>query len=281
MEQENNNLSLTLGSDRLLLPISGNKSLLWQQWDEKRHCNADWELHLIVDGSCRIDVDDCHCQLQGGQAILIAPGQYHRPKALPGSFKRFTLSFAVQSHGLKQAMMERVPSALVVEADPALCSLAVDISTEWASGRAFSLACVQAMLTLYIVRFFRLLGLEERKVPVKKTDSTRDMAAMIDAYFEAHFAATAGENELASKLHLSRRQLVRVLQDTYGMNFRQKLIHTRMDYAAWLLRTTDTQISQISGIVGYNSEAAFFQVFRKHFGMTPRQYRSQNSSTQG
>lgn len=280
MKQEHRNLSLTLGNDRILLPVGNVKRLLWQQWDEKRHCNADWELHLITEGNCLIDVDDRRCQLQGGQAILIAPGQYHRPKALPGSFQRFTMPFSVQSHGLKQALLERASSALVVDADRELCRLATQINGEWESGRAFSRACVQAMLTLYIVHVFRLLELEERNIQVKKTTGTQDMSVLIDAYFEACFAETAGENELARRLHMSRRQLVRVLQETYGMNFRQKLIHTRMDYAAWLLRTTDTQISQISGIVGYNSEAAFFQVFRKHFGMTPRQYRSQNGSAQ-
>ena len=280
MEQNQWVVSLFPGEEDILLPMNSGKKLLCHSWDEPRHCNADWELHLIIKGSCRIDVDNRRCQLQGGQAILIAPGQYHRPKALPGSFERFTLSFTVQSLALKQALLERVQTALVIEADPVLNSLALSVVREGASGYAFSQACIQALVTQYVIRLFRLLGVEELRQVATKNSTTRDMTALIDAYFEQHFADAAGENDLASWLHISRRQLVRILQDTYGMNFRQKLIHTRMDYAAWLLRTTDTKVGQIGSTVGYSSEAAFFQAFRKYFGMTPKEYRNQNAASQ-
>ena len=273
-------VSLFPGDGDVLLPVGSGKELLRQSWDEPRHSNADWELHLVMRGSCRIDVDNRRCQLQDGQAILIAPGKYHRPKALPGSFARFTLPFAVQSLWLKQALLERVPTAQVLEADPVLSGLAQSIIREGESQRAFSEAYTHALITQYMVRLFRILGLEESKTVAPKVSKARDMTTMIDAYFEKYFAVSAGESDLANRLHISRRQLVRILQETYGMNFRQKLIHTRMDYAAWLLRTTDAKVSQISSTVGYNSEAAFFQVFRKYFGMTPKQYRSRNSSTQ-
>ena len=58
MEQNQWIVSLFPGKEDILLPMSGIKRLLWQTWDESRHCNADWELDLIVKGSCRIDVDN-------------------------------------------------------------------------------------------------------------------------------------------------------------------------------------------------------------------------------
>lgn len=279
MEQDQWIISLFPGDGSILLPMHSTKKPLWHGWDEPRHCNADWELHLITKGTCYIDVDDRHCQMQGGQAILIAPGQYHRPKSLPGSFERFTLSFMLQSPSLKQALHDRVPTALVIETDPSLCSLATAIADEWGSYRAFSQSCTQALLTQFLICIFRLLSLDEQKSPPANVIKGKDLTALIDAYFEQHFADPAGENDLANWLHLSRRQLVRILKDTYGMSFRQKLIHTRMDYAAWLLRTTDMKISQISSAVGYSSEAAFFQVFGKHFGLTPRNYRLQKKNS--
>ena len=102
----------------------------------------------------------------------------------------------------------------------------------------------------------------------------------MDTYFEQHFADSAGEQVLAELLHVSRRQLVRILQEHYGMSFRQKLLCTRMDYAAWLLRTTDSPVSNICDRVGYSSEAAFFKTFRQHFGSTPNRYRKLRKSAQ-
>ena len=87
-------------------------------------------------------------------------------------------------------------------------------------------------------------------------------------------AENVGAEKLAEQLHLSRRQLARVLQQTYGMGFREKLIRTRMDHASWLLRNTQLPVSHIVMKVGYASEAAFFQAFHSRFGTTPRQYRT-------
>lgn len=80
---------------------------------------------------------------------------------------------------------------------------------------------------------------------------------------------------LAEELHLSRSQLNRFLKEQYGMTFREKLLRTRLDRASWLLRHTEKPVEDIVGAVGYSSESAFFQVFRKHFGMTPEKYRKQ------
>lgn len=53
-----------------------------------------------------------------------------------------------------------------------------------------------------------------------------------------------------------------------------QLTRARMDYAALLLRTTDRSVSSIGTEIGYGSESAFFKIFRRNFGMTPRQFRS-------
>lgn len=273
MEQTHFSIFLSLGNDRILLPVSSGNLVLLQDWDEPRHCNADWELHLILKGSSHIDVEDRSYGLQVGQAILIAPGQYHRPKAPSGHLSRFTLSFSVRSVPLQQALLERVGAARVFDADADLGSIAVRIAQERNLHQAYSRINMEALLTQLMVRLLRMLELEENRKSVPITSKSNDLTELIDDFFEQNFAASSGEEELANWLHLSRRQLIRILKETYGMNFRQKLIHTRMDYAAWLLRTTDMKISHISSTVGYHSEAAFFQVFRKHYGTSPRQYR--------
>jgi len=126
-----------------------------------------------------------------------------------------------------------------------------------------------------MVHLFHLLHLDSSAQPVYTNVNEPVRTDLIDSYFEQHFTQKAGLADLAEKLHLSKRQVARVLWDNYGMGFQNKLTSTRMDHAAWLLRTTNLQINQVKGAVGYVSEAAFYLAFRNHFQVTPQKYRKQ------
>lgn len=79
-------------------------------WDSNRHSNADYELHIVLCGACTVDVEDRRYTLRGRQAILIAPGHYHRPKSLPGDFEHLALSFSISEGSLLTALQALVPS---------------------------------------------------------------------------------------------------------------------------------------------------------------------------
>lgn len=250
--------------------ISGARTYTW---NVERHNNAAWELHLILKGKCNIDIDDQCLALQHGQFILIAPGQYHRPKALPGEFERFSVSFTPETPSLRQQLQNNCCGHMVFTAEPSLCQLARSIILEGFHSLPFSGSCQQALLTQFMIALFRILNIANPTAERPKHRASTTLTGYIDDYFEQNFASAAGEQVLADKLHVSRRHLVRLLSEHYGMTFRQKLINTRMDYAAWLLRTTDIPVGQIGDLVGYGSESAFFRVFRKYFDMTPEKYR--------
>ena len=96
---------------------------------------------------------------------------------------------------------------------------------------------------------------------------------LCDRYFSGGAQDRSAE-ELAGLLRVSKRQMNRCLQEYYGMSFREKLVHTRMECAAWLLRTSERSVEEIVPIVGYGSESGFFKAFRRRYGMTPLEYRA-------
>lgn len=273
MERGKDTLLLQLGTEQLQLIGLDKLARTQTHWEEKRHCNAQWELHLILEGACRVDLEESVCRLSAGEALLIPPGQYHRPQHAAGAFRRLSLVFRVRKGLLWQQLVAACPDSRVLEPGEQLLQLAQAITRESAGKHPFQQTCLEAMLTQYIVGILRILEIREQPETEKISDSSR-ITDRIDAYFEANFTKNAGEQVLAELLHISRRQLVRILQANYGMNFRQKLQKTRMDYAAWLLATTNRQVSDIGQEVGYSSEAAFFKLFKRAFGMTPKAYRS-------
>jgi AraC-like DNA-binding protein len=269
----NNSFSVQLGKERLWIRMEPARYIGRHTWQVRRHCHGNYELQILLNGRCRVSVEDRVLSLRTGDGILIAPGEYHYPNSVEGDILRFSLAFTPETPLLQQALLQVLSKSITLSIPDKLLQLCADIFQEYAAGNLFKNEIMQSMLSQLIIHLLRQLNLEG--IPSDPPDSLSEIQFIItiDDFFENNFAEPAGEELLAKELNLSRRQLDRVLQKYYGMGYRQKLIRARMDHAAWLLRTTDWHISRVAAIVGYTSDSAFFQVFRSHFGMTPNRYR--------
>jgi len=274
MKKTHSAFELKLGPNKLLLRQSETMHLNRHCWRNNRHNNAYYELHIILKGCCLVDVEDHQYSLHENQAILIAPGQYHRPQTLPGEFDFYSVSFSLSAGPLYEALQRHIPSCKIFPVTSEISSACRNIYHEMSSGSPFRQELLQALQTQLLLYAIRQLELASKPAAAPHTATEKERTDMIDDFFEHHMADRAGAETLANRMHLSRRQLARVLKEYYGMGFQQKLIQTRMDQAAWLLRSSKKLVSEIAGTVGYTSEAAFYQVFRNHFQMTPQQYRA-------
>ena len=101
---------------------------------------------------------------------------------------------------------------------------------------------------------------------------------IIDKFFNRVFLDQAQDltiSDLSKQLHMSTRNVNRVLQKHYGMNFQQMLLSMRMRFAEYQLLQTNRSISEISEQCDL-SEPYLIRSFKEFFGMTPAQYRKQN-----
>lgn len=79
---------------------------------------------------------------------------------------------------------------------------------------------------------------------------------------------------VAAMLHISERTLKRQLQ-AQGTNIRQLLKDLRMEQALNQLKTSDVPIQQVAQQLGYQSNSAFTQAFKRWQGNPPRTLRHQ------
>ena len=78
---------------------------------------------------------------------------------------------------------------------------------------------------------------------------------------------------LAKELNMSVRQTGRILQQTYGKGFREKMNECRLAVAVDLLKNTSKSIAQISEILGYSDPANFSSFVKRQTGISPAQIR--------
>lgn len=249
-------------------------------WTAHRHCNADYEVHIVLSGKCVLEVGAQDTPLAAAQAILITPGTFHYPHDLSADFERLSFSFMPIQQEFAQQLFSQIQSAVVCDLPPegvAICRL---IFAELSETQPFSDDSIHALFTQLLVVLFRKYHLEFSE-HTAQSDTTARRTSIIDHFFSPWPDPFGTEDELAAMLNLSRRQLNRVLIQYYGMGFRQKMLQARMEYAGNFLQTTNMKVGQIAVLVGYTAESSFYKAFQNYYNMTPQQYRDARKGKNG
>lgn len=246
-------------------------------WSCDRHSHADYEVHLILRGSCVLNVGQARYDLRAPQAVLIAPGQYHfLPQPLSGDFERFSLCFSMKKGPLLSALQAAVPASISFPISKELDGVCRSIFHESAARNPFRYDMLHNLLSTLMIHIFRSAGVAAPNAGFTR-DRDEDLLNKIDTYIERHATKHGSMEELSAGLKISRRQLSRILQKHYGKGLRELLIRSRMDSAQWLLKNTQKPVIRIAGELGYDSESAFYQQFRARFGISPAQYRKSHA----
>lgn len=112
-------------------------------------------------------------------------------------------------------------------------------------------------------RKVRMTREEFRKIVMAHERITQDASSFVTVY------------ELSQELQISEQKLKAGFKEIYQQTLWDYANNMRMNTAVNLLRETDLKISQIAAAVGYQSQAAFINMFKKWCGLTPGQFRIQ------
>lgn len=140
---------------------------------------------------------------------------------------------------------------------------------------AEALATAETALELedYVTR--RLEGLARAFSPDPGGHPLVDRAL---AVIHRRYAEPLTLSSVAAELGVSSSHLSRTLTAGLGHGFSEELSGVRLAAAEALLLDVRLGIKQVARKCGYSSYTYFFDVFRKHTGMTPQRYRAQKLS---
>jgi len=93
------------------------------------------------------------------------------------------------------------------------------------------------------------------------------------AHLETHYAESVKLDDLICIADMSRRRFLRAFETATGFTPIAYQIQLRINRAAELLVRTTESITNIAYEVGFNDSNYFARQFRKHHGMSPREYR--------
>ena len=123
-----------------------------------------------------------------------------------------------------------------------------------------------------------LAGLIKQYITILKNaaqgNSGDNAVARAVEYIHSNFAQELSIERIASALDVSARSLSTLFREAMGMTIIEYLQQVRIDYIKGALVHTDRRISDIAAEAGLISRTTFARIFKRHMGMTPKEYRS-------
>lgn len=89
----------------------------------------------------------------------------------------------------------------------------------------------------------------------------------------AHHYATVTIRELVENFHFQEDYFNRLIRSKAGISYSEYVQRIRLEKAEALLRTSSMTVDEVAEAVGYQNKGYFYKIFKKEFGMTPRQMR--------
>lgn len=106
-----------------------------------------------------------------------------------------------------------------------------------------------------------------------KASSSRSLGDTL-SYIAEHIDSPLTVDELAERIFLSKYYFIRIFKKEVGYTPHEYIVITRVNYAAFLLKSTAFSIRNIALKCGFADESSFCTTFKRIMGHTPLKYRN-------
>ena len=244
------------------------------------HCHNYYEMYYVEQGSCRFMINDSFQDLCQGDCMLIPPQVFHYSRYINESCLRSNVYFRSEDIGelamsflpgggafFSQVQMFHVPEASQPQIHALLESMAREEQLLDRQTPALQYLHLQELFLL----ISRLCSFS-RELPV--TIQTSDRQTLLAARFISHnYMNPITSADIAAAAGFSPNHLSKRFRETAGIGVHEYLVFVRLQHAALELITTGDTITQIALRCGFSDSNYFKDVFKKKYGMTPRDYR--------
>ena len=282
------NANFIFETDGVLLNIMANEITTTGGYYTRRkhslyndfHTHSYYELFFVVDGTLNVYFEDEVVQLQKNTVLLINPEIAHHTKidAEDGA-SRYTFDFVFQAKKKTQTANTlceffTFDKYLLLKIDD-FCRVQLDFFAQALSQSEPTMAGCHFLT--FLLGASKLLNKEEADKPSLFNDTEANRLYKIERLCSAFYADEFPLSLLAEELHLSERQVERIIKKHYGYGFHALITSYRMRQAERLL-LLGIPVGEISEATGCGSPSAFHRAFRNTFGCSPNEHLKKKQS---
>ena len=248
------------------------------------HSHDCFEMLLLMDGSTAYEFPDNETvDLPGGHFMLIPPGMLHRglhdvrrPVSLTGIMFDPLRKGADKHTPFTAADLEWINSQFVSGARQArrmsseLRSQVNSIPQDFSS---MDLSSTSFVVSLRLIVCSILLE-AAKQIGCARTFEPKQAVQSAIAFMESHLDETISIETVAEAVHCSRAKFFDLFKDATGMTPNDYWQRLRIDRAQRLLTGSSKSITEIAMECGFSTSQYFSSVFRKYSGVSPSDYRA-------
>lgn len=248
------------------------------------HWQESMELVYVKRGTGLVQVGAESCPARMGDIFIFTPGTLHALRQAEGQCMEYeNIIFELELLGgaddlcaeryllpLQSGRMALQPRIIPGEAgypQAAACLQEAEEANK-VKNAGYELAIKGALLRFLSI----LIGQHGTSLPADTTD-TRRLKTVLQL-IEAEYATPLRIEDAAEACGCSQSHFMRWFKKMTGQGFTAYLNDHRLNLAAELLRITDATVLDIAGRVGFDNLSYFNRLFKRRYGMTPREYRS-------
>ncbi|WP_159886616.1 AraC family transcriptional regulator [Paenibacillus puerhi] len=262
------------------------------------HKHAEFEFHFIPSGAGKVILIDQPYELSEGMLYVTGPGVMHYQEAhTEASMEELCLHIDIvdRSAGIVDGLESGVDRWEIAEAEDCVSKLqalplvpTLDVHQAMPCFLEAYRACcdnysgsyttIKQCIVQILLRTVRAYddGKLPLDLPERDVNASRYRFAL--QYIRSNYACPLTLEDVADKLHISSRQLQRVLKIYHPTSsFRSIVEDIRLEAVCRKLDETDLPVERIAVLEGFANGNYLHAVFRKRFGMTPSQYRGRRT----
>ena len=203
------------------------------------------EVHMVLDGECRIWVENEYYSLIPGQILLIPAKMYHGISSMEKNtvHSAFGIDFGcaeIVCRSMNLSTMRDFFEEIKASVDT--------------SGNSRLLSYILLVCSLLVDSFV-----------IESTEISQDRF-LISEFFSERYHENVQVSDLAKELHLSEKQTQLLVKRYLGRTFKQELTETRMKVASYLVEYTDMSMTEIASKIGFQTYGGFWKVFKAYQG---------------
>jgi len=285
-DYENMNINIIIGNILFNISIDSSFFNADDDYSFPYHNHGSYEVHFTVKGKGGILIGEENLPLSENVCCLIAPNVYHTQLTSPDSlYYKYCMKFNYRI--LKnERNMTPAPEIDIIEKILAIntcyvwhdkyytIDLIQKIQIELEAKKTGFYSMIQSYFMQIIINMIRSIsektdvnyGIGQKTIDDKRT-------IIIESFFYQTYMKNVHIDDLAKQLGVCKRQVNRIIMKYFKTSFKEKLINTRIEVAKSMLSNTQTNISDISEKVGYNSSSNFSNIFKKKTGISPEEHR--------
>ncbi len=92
-------------------------------------------------------------------------------------------------------------------------------------------------------------------------------------YIDSNYDKDLKLTKVASYIYLSDSYFAHSFKDKFGISPKSYILKVRIEASKEYLKNTDTKVADVAKIVGFSSQQRFNDIFKKHEGITPLNFR--------